>query len=921
VRDRLRSGIDRNMQYAMGLFEAERLYGLNYVVVPANDYSVRHADPSIVDSVQFPQQTLQNRGGDCSDLSILYASILQSLGIQAAFITIPGHIFAAFDLGIPEKEARATLFDPGLAIYRDGKAWAPVEITMVRDDFMKAWKVGAKEWYDNEAAGKANFYTLPDCWKVYPSASFPDVNPRFALPDQAEMMRDFDDALDHYVVQQIDPQVRRLKERLAGGDPNELANELGILYGRSGMLQDAWDQFSSAAKDGYQSAWDNLGNVAFLRKDFTLALSYYQYAEKLEPKDNIALLGVSRCQYELEDYDSADASYARLKSRDMGVAVKYTYLGSVFDESGRAWSLADRQASTIWARPPAPAVAVAPPKAAATVTPTPVAPVAPVPAATVPAATVPAATVPAPALAVPATPVAPTPAVAQPAAVAAAPATSAAPVPVTPVAPIAAAPAVTATVITPSPAPVETVPAAPSSAAAETPTAVATAPAVALAPAAAAEPPAAAAAQAAAPTPAAAVEPPLPPALAALPADADIVAAAAAAAVAKAATASAATEAAATAPAGASAEAKASATSTSTAPAIVSASVAPPPALAALPADGDIAAAAAAAAAAKADAAAAPEAAPAATTAAVASAPATIAPAAATAHAPAVSPTLAPERPIVAMIPPPAQEPAAQPALLLPEPAATSPTSTAAPGPATPAAAAEMPQASTQSGALPEPALPAGLASAPPRLASASPAPATAPAMVELEAAPPPLLEGFEDAFTGRGVWKVAKDTAEQTDPKEYYSKLVAPLGQGAKIYHYEFSARSEGSGLVGFGLHVFVRSAETHEGWGEGRSILVWLTYDTLHYGSEPTRLQIYRSLGNSYMEMIRDLPLPISIFKSHAYSVEVDPDRGDLSVDIDGKTTLSETGIGGLGTGDFVVFRTIDRAAFSDFRVEVGK
>ncbi|HUW41957.1 MAG TPA: hypothetical protein VMV90_13195, partial [Rectinemataceae bacterium] len=368
VRDRLRMGVNRNMQYAMGLFEAERLYGLNYVVVPANDYSVKHADPSIVDSVQFPQQTLQNRGGDCSDLSILYASLLQSLGIRAAFITIPGHIFAAFDLGISEKEARAGLFDPGLAIYRDGRAWAPVEITMVRDDFMKAWKVGAKEWYDNESAGKANFYTLPECWKVYPSASFPDVNPRFALPDEAQMMRDFDDALDHYVVQQIDPQVRSLKERLSGGDPSELANELGILYGRYGMLQEAWDEFSAAAKAGYQSAWDNLGNVAFLRKDFTLALTYYQYAEKLEPKDNIALLGLSRCQYELEHYDSADASYARLKSRDLAVAVKYTYLGSVFDESGRAWSLAERQASTIWARPPAPAVAqAAPPPAPAQV--------------------------------------------------------------------------------------------------------------------------------------------------------------------------------------------------------------------------------------------------------------------------------------------------------------------------------------------------------------------------------------------------------------------------------------------------------------------------------------------------------------------------------------------------------------------------
>ena len=68
------------------------------------------------------------------------------------------------------------------------------------------------------------------------------------------------------------------------------------------MLKEAWAQFSSAAKNGYQSAWDNLGHVAFLRKDSTLALSYYQYAEKLDRNDNIALLGISRCQFELERY-------------------------------------------------------------------------------------------------------------------------------------------------------------------------------------------------------------------------------------------------------------------------------------------------------------------------------------------------------------------------------------------------------------------------------------------------------------------------------------------------------------------------------------------------------------------------------------------------------------------------------------------
>jgi hypothetical protein len=43
---------------------------------------------------------LYYRGGDCDDLSILYCSLLEVLGLDTAFITVPGHIYAAFDTGI-----------------------------------------------------------------------------------------------------------------------------------------------------------------------------------------------------------------------------------------------------------------------------------------------------------------------------------------------------------------------------------------------------------------------------------------------------------------------------------------------------------------------------------------------------------------------------------------------------------------------------------------------------------------------------------------------------------------------------------------------------------------------------------------------------------------------------------------------------
>ena len=350
VRGRLRGDINKPLQYAVGMFEAERLYGLNYVVVPANDYSVKHGLKDYIDSAQFPHQTLTNRGGDCSDLAILFATLMQAVGIEAAFITIPGHIFAAFDTGLGEAEAREKFYDSSLLVIYEGRAWIPVEITMVKDGFIKAWRVASKEWADNSRLGQAAFYSLSDCWKVYPSAAFPGVNPRFVLPDEAEIALAFDSALDRFLAREIGPKAQALQAKVATAESAVRANELGILYANYGMLKASWKAFSESAMAGSQSGWTNLGNIAYLRQDYRLALSYFKYSCSIKPSDELALLGLARCQYELEDFKSSDSSYAQLRERNPVLASKFGYLASIFGGEGRAWSLAERFASTSWAK-------------------------------------------------------------------------------------------------------------------------------------------------------------------------------------------------------------------------------------------------------------------------------------------------------------------------------------------------------------------------------------------------------------------------------------------------------------------------------------------------------------------------------------------------------------------------------------------
>ena len=795
VRDRLRGDIDRNLQYAVGMFEAERIFGLNYVVDPASSYVEKAANEATVDYLQFPHQTLAYRGGDCDDLTILYASLLQSVGIETALVTIPGHIYLAFALEADARKAREEFYDQGLLIYSEGKAWVPVEITMVKEGFVKAWRIGAKEWQDNAKLGTGALYPLAEAWKTYPAVGVPDVNPRFALPTESQLAQAFDLSLDRYVARDIEEQVAQVKATSAIKGQAAASNDLGILYGRYGMLKESWKELGAAAKAGFAPAWINLANVAFLRKDYKLSLEYYRHARAVNDDDPAAILGEARSYYELEHFDEADAAYEELKLASPELADRYAYLASIMGGEGRAWSFSERLASVSWA------TGIRAPNAA---------PVAAAALVTAPPAEPEAAPPEPPSEELPAEPEA---------------------------APVELA------LAAPEPEPLIIAPNAPD------PVAAAPEPIVPPPPPA---PPKPAPARASAP-PAIAEE---------MPEDREI------------------------------AEMK---EAEGWAEPPKAALVAPPPALdagapaiaAELPEDREIAEMRAAESAAR-----------------------------------------EPQKPLAVAPPNPAPEPIAAPE---PEPvAAAEPAPVAEPKPLEPA---PEPVAVLEPEPValldPEPVEPAPepvLAAAPePEVAAAEPAPvgeSDIPASPEFII----LAEGFARLKPYTGAWKIGTGKAEQLDPAHYYAKLAMELGQGQKPMRFSFAARSTGYKWVGLGIHIYARGVATHKLYGEGRSLLVWLTSDPVHNPSAATRLQVYRSLGDSVIadapaERLLDLEIPESIFASHEYRVEVDPASGGLAVLVDGVERGRLAGLPDLASASVVALRALDKAEFTDFRVEEAR
>jgi hypothetical protein len=172
-----------NVRIAAAMFEALRLYGINYVVDPASSYAALSEDASGLDSLNYPYQTLHYRSGDCDDLSILFCSLLEVAGIETAFITIPGHIYTAFEVG----DSNWLKGDAGI-IEIGGKRWLPVEITVPDQGFTRAWRIGAREW--RTGGLEASLYPIREAWKLYPAVTVPASGDRLPeMPDGAAIIR------------------------------------------------------------------------------------------------------------------------------------------------------------------------------------------------------------------------------------------------------------------------------------------------------------------------------------------------------------------------------------------------------------------------------------------------------------------------------------------------------------------------------------------------------------------------------------------------------------------------------------------------------------------------------------------------------------------------------------------------------------
>lgn len=337
-------GVAPSLQTAMQAWGMLKALRCAYVPDPTTPFDAAQKQADLVDSVSLARETLMARGGDCDDLTVLFCSLLEAVGIRTGYRLVPGHIYAVFDTGVPvgswqdvHPERRMSFTDQGT-----GTLWIPVEVTLVASsDFLAAWRRGVEEWEEAlaKAPGTAYFIRTAEAQKRYKAVGLVDKdigaavqygNPQ-TVAAAAEAVRA---GADRLVTAVVDAYAQAAR---AGGTKREY-NRYGLACARFGRYDQAEQAFATALSldRTYLTALLNWGNVMVLKQQLAEALRIYHEAEaaldaagpEAGPLRPLLLVNLSRCYYDMEDYERSRAYYQRAVAADPSMEARYEYLAS-----------------------------------------------------------------------------------------------------------------------------------------------------------------------------------------------------------------------------------------------------------------------------------------------------------------------------------------------------------------------------------------------------------------------------------------------------------------------------------------------------------------------------------------------------------------------------------------------------------------
>jgi tetratricopeptide (TPR) repeat protein len=346
------SSFNTQFQQAMAMYQALFGYGLKYVIDPDSSFIQLSQNEAAIDYVQFPVQTLENRSGDCDDLSVLFAALMEAIGVQTAFLTTPGHIFVAVNLGMDRAEAARVFTSASELVEHEGSMWLPIEITLVQsENFIEAWRTGARQVREAQRNSQLDVFPVRSAWTQYPATGFSSTVAAIPYPDGPAVPAAFRQEYTRFVRAELAPRVADLQGRIQqSGGSTRLMNNLGILYAQYGLYDEASQVFNDILrKENSLSALVNLGNIQLIAQNWSQAIAFYQRALVLRADDPITNLNMARALHRLERFPESEQRYRTAALLNPQLAQRFSYLDpSASTGSARASSAAADDSAMMW---------------------------------------------------------------------------------------------------------------------------------------------------------------------------------------------------------------------------------------------------------------------------------------------------------------------------------------------------------------------------------------------------------------------------------------------------------------------------------------------------------------------------------------------------------------------------------------------
>lgn len=306
-KDRKAAALNPNVVKAMKIWNALAEYGVKFAANPANPFETAHDDPNFpVDYTQYPRETLKRKTGQCSDLTSLYAALLEDNEVRVALLDYPGHITLMLDTEA-EDAAEAGL-PADLLVEHDGSQWLPVEVTYVGKPFTEAVSKGAYAYKTEAEKGRVKVLDLDKTFEEYEAVTMPPTDFSAAVPDRGALEKDYGQQVAALAKLRYESLKKAAAEQLKKNpDDADARLQLGIVELQYGASDAATAAFQKVLEKDPKNAaaLNNLGSVAFVSGDYAGAEQRFLAAADSDAADGDVWLNLTKTAAKLKKADKA----------------------------------------------------------------------------------------------------------------------------------------------------------------------------------------------------------------------------------------------------------------------------------------------------------------------------------------------------------------------------------------------------------------------------------------------------------------------------------------------------------------------------------------------------------------------------------------------------------------------------------------